>query len=122
MRLLIDMNLSPAWVPILHAAGYEVLHWSTIGARNADDRLIFEWAYEHNYVIVTLDLNFGTLLAQTNSTKPSVIQIRREDVGPESLAPILFDIIDRYSKPLELGALIVVEESKLRIRMLPLKS
>ena len=38
MRLLVDMNLSPFWVPFLTAQGYQAVHWSTVGAANAPDR------------------------------------------------------------------------------------
>ena len=27
LRLLIDMNLSPAWAPVLRDAGFEATHW-----------------------------------------------------------------------------------------------
>ena len=29
MKLLVDMNLSPRWVPFLLDAGHEAVHWST---------------------------------------------------------------------------------------------
>ncbi len=37
MRLLVDMNLSPDWIPMLHARGWEARHWSEIGPGNAPD-------------------------------------------------------------------------------------
>ncbi len=44
MKLLIDMNLSPARVAALEDAGYTVLHWSTVGSAKASDREILTWA------------------------------------------------------------------------------
>jgi len=38
MKILIDMNLSPAWVRVLEEAGHSAIHWSTIGSLNAPDR------------------------------------------------------------------------------------
>ncbi|WP_413815323.1 MULTISPECIES: DUF5615 family PIN-like protein [Bradyrhizobium] len=38
MRFLIDMNLSPSWVPFLQNAGFEAAHWSAVGAADASDR------------------------------------------------------------------------------------
>ncbi len=32
MKLLVDMNLSPAWVDVLRQAGFEAIHWSEIGS------------------------------------------------------------------------------------------
>lgn len=40
MKWVIDMNLSPDWVPLLAESGDEVSHWSTLGAPNAPDREI----------------------------------------------------------------------------------
>ena len=37
MKLLIDMNLSPRWVDLLIAAGFEASHWVSLGAKNAPD-------------------------------------------------------------------------------------
>lgn len=37
MKILIDMNLSPAWVSVLKEAGHTASHWSTIGLLNAPD-------------------------------------------------------------------------------------
>jgi predicted nuclease of predicted toxin-antitoxin system len=31
MKFLIDMNLSPLWVPFLANQGFEAVHWSTVG-------------------------------------------------------------------------------------------
>ncbi len=121
MKLLLDMNLSPVWVEVLHAAGHEAVHWVDIGARNDDDEVIFEWAGKNKFTIITLDLDFGTLLAKTRATHPSVIQIRREDAGPERLGVDLLSLIWRYAGSLEAGALIVLDESKIRLRILPLR-
>ena len=30
MKLLVDMNLSPDWVPLLAVQGWEARHWSTV--------------------------------------------------------------------------------------------
>ncbi len=37
MKLLVDMNLSPRWIPLLREAGWEVAHWSAVGKANATD-------------------------------------------------------------------------------------
>jgi predicted nuclease of predicted toxin-antitoxin system len=31
MKLVIDMNLSPDWVPVLLQAGHTATHWSSVG-------------------------------------------------------------------------------------------
>ncbi|WFU46148.1 hypothetical protein QA640_48230 (plasmid) [Bradyrhizobium sp. CB82] len=37
------MNLSPCWVPFLHNAGFEAVHWSAVGAAEASDRGLMQW-------------------------------------------------------------------------------
>ena len=36
-RLLVDMNLSTEWIPLLRAAGHEAVHWSEVGDPRAPD-------------------------------------------------------------------------------------
>jgi predicted nuclease of predicted toxin-antitoxin system len=37
MKLLLDMNLSPDWVATLTQAGWEAVHWSSIGDFRANE-------------------------------------------------------------------------------------
>ena len=119
MRILIDMNLSPDWVAVFKRNGWEALHWSTVGDPRAADRLIFDWARANDYIVFTHDLDFGTLLAVTHATGPSVIQVRTQNVMPNSLENILIPVLRRYESLLTSGALITVEERKSRVRILP---
>ncbi|MFZ1493109.1 MAG: DUF5615 family PIN-like protein [Candidatus Competibacter denitrificans] len=73
MKLLIDMNLSPAWVAILQAQGFEAIRWSMIGEPKALDQTIFARAGEHDYIVFSHGLDFGAILAATGHHKPSVI-------------------------------------------------
>ena len=68
MRLLIDMNLTPRWVPYLSDAGHQCQHWSEIGSITASDALICAYARERNFVIVTNDLDFPQILRLTLRT------------------------------------------------------
>lgn len=119
MRLLIDMNLSPDWVAVFEQQGWEVLHWSTVGDPSAMDSAIMEWARANGYVVFTHDLDFGTLLATTRAQGPSVIQVRTQDIMPQSLGDRLVQILRQYESALEKGALITVDETKSRVRILP---
>ena len=78
MRLPIDMNLTPRWVPTLLAAGHEALHWSALGPIRASDSTICEYARREGFVLLTNDLDFPRILAYTLNKKPSVILLRGE--------------------------------------------
>lgn len=122
LRLVIDMNLSPLWVEVLCDARFEAVHWYRIVAANAPDSEIFSWARTNNHIVFTHDLDFGALLAATGAESPSVFQIRTEDVSPGALAPRAIELLNRFTPELTSGALIVVDEMRERIRILPLEN
>ena len=59
------------------------------------------WAREHQHVVFTHDLDFGTLLALTRATGPSVMQVRAHDVLPEHLEHVVVTAIREYQTELE---------------------
>ncbi len=121
MKILIDMNLSPIWVPLLEKSGCKAVHWSHIGMPNAPDSEILEYARINRFTVFTHDLDFGSLLAATNAKCPSVIQVRTQDVTPESIGQLVITAIFMFQHYLENGALITVDEKKMRARILPLR-
>ena len=78
------------------------------------------WAAEHEYVVFTHDLDFGTMLALTHASGPSVCQIRTEDVSPHGMGDYALQILERHTTELSEGALVVVEPHRSRVRILPL--
>lgn len=121
MKLLVDMNLSPRWVDVLADAGIESAHWSTLGAPTAADHNIMAFAKTNDYVVLTHDLDFGTILAATHGDKPSVVQIRATNLAPEMIADHIIAAVRQLSTELEAGALLTVEPGRTRARLLPLE-
>ena len=121
MKLVIDMNLSPAWVAPLKAAGFDAIHWRDVGDATDADRVIFDWARANGYVVFTNDLDFGAILAATNAAGPSVIQVRVQDLLPASLAPRLIAALRQFAGELNSGALISIDERRSKARILPIR-
>jgi predicted nuclease of predicted toxin-antitoxin system len=121
MKLLIDMNLSPLWVQFLADSGFEGIHWSTIGEPSAPDQQIMDYASANGLIVFTHDLDFGALLANRNSRQPSVIQIRTQDVLPTSIGDMVVRALRTSRAQLEEGALVTVDPSRHRIRLLPIR-
>lgn len=121
MKLLVDMNLSPSWVEALGAMGFEAVHWSSVGDPRASDRELLEYAEAGGYTVFTNDLDFGTILAASAASSPSVIQVRATDLTPARLGPLVQTALGQYAEWLEAGALITIEAARLRARVLPLK-
>jgi predicted nuclease of predicted toxin-antitoxin system len=120
MKLLVDMNLSPRWVKLLAAAGIEAAHWSEIGAANAPDSEIMAFAKANGYVVLTHDLDFSAILAATQGDKPSVVQIRSEDLSPDVIGGPVIGALRQMTLELEEGALLTVDPKRTRLRVLPL--
>ena len=120
MKILIDMNLSPAWASALSKAGFESVHWSEVGAADASDETICAYATAHGYILFTHDLDFGAVLASTHASAPSVLQIRTQDVDPDHLCGTVITVLHGCREHLERGALISVDEFSRRIRILPI--
>ena len=120
VRIVIDMNLSVEWVAILVGHGWSAVHWSTVGDPRAEDSAIMAWALANGYVVFTHDLDFGTTLALTHATGPSVLQIRGQNVLPEHMEPLVVTALHQNKVALEDGALVVVDQRKSRVRVLPL--
>jgi predicted nuclease of predicted toxin-antitoxin system len=120
MKLLVDMNLAPDWVAILQKSGCEAVHWSQIGNPRAADSEIMAWAKQNSFVVFTHDLDFGTALALTQAEGPSVIQVRTQDVTPSAIGALVLNALRQFEAELEQGALIILDEAKVRARILPL--
>ncbi|MBF0293592.1 MAG: DUF5615 family PIN-like protein [Magnetococcales bacterium] len=120
MKFLVDMNLSPRWVEVLTDAGFEAAHWSTLGATNAPDSEIMAFARANHYVVLTHDLDFSTILMITHGDKPSVVQIRSEDVSPEKIGRPVIDALRQMTTHLDAGALLTIDPHRTRLRLLPL--
>ena len=119
-KLVIDMNLPPEWVQTLLARGWEAVHWSTVGDPRATDRAIMDWAAANQYVVFTHDLDFGTMLALSHEAGPSVLQVRAQNVLPDHLGAAVAAALGQHEEDLSSGALVVVDEGRSRVRVLPI--
>ena len=78
------------------------------------------WARENGHAVFTHDLDFGTLLALTRASGPSVIQVRAHDVLPTHLEAVVVATIRAYESELHQGAIVTVDESRGKVRILPI--
>jgi predicted nuclease of predicted toxin-antitoxin system len=122
VKLLIDMNLTPAWIPFLADHAIEAQHWSDVGDHAALDEVIMAYALQHQFVVFTHDLDFGSILAVTHASGPSVVQVRTEDPVPAVVGDLVVSSIRDYESHLVRGALLTIEpdRNRWRGRILPL--
>jgi len=104
-RLLVDMNLSTEWIPLLRASGHWAVHWSEVGDPRAPDTALMQWAIANGCAIFTPDLDFGTMLALSGADGPSVLQVRCLNVLPGAIGPLVLSLLKAYGAEFKQGAL-----------------
>ncbi len=121
MRFLLDQNLSARLVTLLTDAGHDAVHVAELGLSRADDRTILDRAAEEGRVLISADTDFGALIARAHRRRPSLILLRRERPRrAPAQATLLLGHLDRLAADLDEGAIVVLEEARIRIRRLPI--
>ena len=120
MKFLVDMPLSPKTVQFLKNMGHEAVRVSELGMAKSKDRDIFDYAEKNDMIILSADLDFGTILANTHSRKPSVIIFRLRNPSPEHVNSLLFSNLSSIEEEIMNGTIVIIEDSEIRIRKLPI--
>ena len=71
--------------------------------------------------MLTHDLDFSALLAQTGAAGPSVVQVRTQDVLPGAIGVDVVQVLREHAPALERGAVISIDKVASRVRILPLR-
>lgn len=119
MRILVDMNLSPEWIRVLEGHGHVAVHWSGLGDPAAPDAELLDWARRHDHVVLTHDLDLGTLLTLTRAGSPSVLQVRLESARPTELGDAVAEVLAIHEAALLTGAIVTLNPRSTRVRHLP---
>ena len=120
MRFLADMGVDIRVVQWLRQNGHDAKHLRDEGLHRIPNGEIFVKAISENRVIVTFDLDFGEIVALSLGQKASVILFRLHNTRTSHLINRLATVLADTAEALEQGAVVVVEESRHRIRYLPL--
>lgn len=121
MRFLIDNNLSPVLAEGLKAAGHDAVHVRDLGMQAATDPVVLGQARSEGRILISADTDFGTLLARSKATRPSVLLIRRL-IGRRAAeqSAIIQANLQAVTEDLDAGAIVVLSGEWIRVRRLPL--
>jgi len=107
----------------LRTAQHDAVHVRDYSLAAAEDRQIFDRALQEDRIVVSADTDFGTLLARSSQTKPSVVLFRGATARrPEKQVSLLLANLPRVETDLNKGAIVVIEPGRLRVRSLPISS
>jgi predicted nuclease of predicted toxin-antitoxin system len=120
MKLLLDQGLPRTAAALLSQAGVDTVHVGDVGQACADDAVLLQFGRDSGRIVVTLDGDFHTLLALSGAASPSVIRVRIEGLRGAELATLLQTVLSQCSTDLHQGAAITVQETRIRIRSLPI--
>jgi len=113
------MNLSPKWVERLRTSGYDAVHWSEVGSAEATDEDIANWARTEDRIVLTSDLDFGSLLAATRANSPSVVQLRSAILRPSIVGDAVCGALAISRSDLLEGAFLTFDGNRARLKKLP---
>jgi predicted nuclease of predicted toxin-antitoxin system len=121
VRFLVDSALSPVLCVDLQRAGHDAVHVRDVGLQAGEDEKVFERAAAEGRILVSADTDFGAILALRQAIRPSLI-LFRTTAWRRALdqAALLLDHMDVLEESLERGCIAIIEETRIRVRLLPI--
>jgi len=121
VKFLLDQNQPPVLARLLSGVGHDAIHVRDVGLSRSTDPEVLERAAAENRVLISADTDFGELLARSGQSAPSILLLRRQDQRP---AAELFQLISinlaAVHDDLDNGAIVVFDDTRIRVRNLPI--
>ena len=120
MKFLVDMPLSPKTAEYLRSLGHDAVHAFELGKAKASDQELIEFAVKENRIIITMDLDFGSILFYTKKGCPGLIILRISFATVETVNAILTALVQRMRPEEFANSIVVVDDQRVRVRRLPI--
>jgi predicted nuclease of predicted toxin-antitoxin system len=103
----------------LNSRGHDATHLRDEGLQRLRNGGVFEKAIAESRVIVTFDLDFGEIVAHSKGNKTGVILFRLRNTRTAFVIQRLSNVISECANALARGAVVIVEETRYRVREFP---
>jgi predicted nuclease of predicted toxin-antitoxin system len=118
MRMLLDMNMSPKVAQQLRAEGHDAVHLRDRGLGHLQDHDVFTHAKADQRIVVTFDLDFGEIVGLDAGT--GVILLRLRSVRTPHVQRRVSVALAETAAALDAGAVVLVEDTRIRVRTWPI--
>jgi predicted nuclease of predicted toxin-antitoxin system len=122
MKILADVNISPRIVAALRADGFDAVRVTDIMPATSLDEDILATAARLGAVLVSQDQDFSAILAVTGATGPSHINLRVTFVEADRLARTIAAVMRSLTDDLAAGAIVTIDDARVRVHRLPVGS
>ncbi len=119
MRFVADMCMDVRVARWLNSQGHDATHLRDEGLQWLPYGGIFEKAIAESRVVVTFDLDFGEIVALSKGRKAGVILFRLRNPRYSFVIQRLSEVIEQCEQALTRGAIVIVEETRHRVREFP---
>jgi predicted nuclease of predicted toxin-antitoxin system len=119
VRFLADMGVSMRVVEWLRGRGNDVVHLREQGLQRLPNGDIFAKATAEARVVLTFDLDFGEIVALSRGPRTSIVVFRLRNTRTEHVIARLERVMEESNDALDRGAVVIVEDSRHRVRLLP---
>ena len=120
LKFLVDACVDVRLARWLRDQGHDARHLHDEGLHKLPDETIFAKAIAEGCVVITHDLDFGEIAALTRGHKTGVIVFRLHNPRIARLTERLSAILPDCVTALRDGAVVIVEDSRHRVRTLPI--
>ncbi|PIX87329.1 MAG: hypothetical protein COZ31_10960, partial [Nitrospirae bacterium CG_4_10_14_3_um_filter_44_29] len=110
LKFIADIHISPLTVNELKKNGYDIIRITDKLPATSSDAAIIQLAYREQAIIITQDLDFSALIAQSGLNWPSVISLRLDNAKPDKITWILNAVLPQIKTELTEGAIISIDE------------
>lgn len=104
----------------LRAEGYDAKHLRDESLERLNDADIFAKAHRESRVVLTFDLDFGEIAALTEGRVVNIVVFRLRNTRTPFVIERLSSVLTESSAALKRGSIIAIEDSRHRIRRLPI--